>query len=100
MKKANFKGLHKKEKLKENDIQVQFNLSDDIYQCCALYNTIHMSIVESHLASSKVLRRVAKRFSFQAKDPGWRGATSRTERDVYRAISKHLKAQAECRHDN
>ncbi len=94
MKKPNFKGLHKNEKLKTRDIQVQFNMSDDVYQCCALYNSIHMSLVESHLASSRVLRRVAKRFAFQAKDSGWRGATTRSERDVYRSIAKHLKDKA------
>ncbi len=94
MAKPNFKGLKNKEKLKKKDIQVQFNMTDDVYVASALYDKLHMSIVHSHLASSRVLRRVAKRFAFQAKDPGWRGATTKSERNLYRSIAKHLKDQA------
>ncbi len=94
MKKTNFKGLKNKEKLKQSDIQVQFNMDDDIYAACALHDKLHMSIVHCSLVSSRVLFRVAKRFSYQAKDPGWRGATTLTERNLYRALAKHLRAKA------
>ncbi len=82
---------HDSEKLEPDDINVQFNYSDDVYQASACYDRLQLAIAHSSLASAPVCRRVAKRFTFQAESEYWKACTTVTERNMYRRLAKYLE---------
>ncbi len=84
------KSKRDKEKLEPQDINVQFNMDDEVYQASACYDRLQLAIAHSSLASSPVLTRVAKRFKFQAESEYWKACTTKAERNLYRRLAKHL----------
>ena len=92
------KNKRDKEKLEPSDIDVQFNMDDSIYQAAACYDRLQLAIAHSHLASGVVLTRVAKRFQFQAESKYWKACTTKSERNLYRRLAKHLLDLARSKH--
>ncbi len=84
-----------KEELAPSDIDIQFNINDDVYRACALHDSLHMAISGARLDSPRVLKRVAKRFEFQAESDAWKGSTTIEERNLYRRLAKYLRSHAE-----
>ena len=88
------KSKRDKEKLEPQDINVQFNMDDEVYQASACYDRLQLAIAHSHLASMAVLTRVAKRFKFQSESEYWKACTTVSERNLYRRLAKHLLDEA------
>lgn len=89
------KRLYVKERLSPGDIDVQFNINDDTYRACALYDAFHMAMCSARLDSPRVLKRVAKRFEFQVESDAWKGSTTIEERNLFRRLAKYLRSHAD-----
>ncbi len=93
------KSKRNKEKLEPEDINVQFNMDDEVYQASACYDRLQLAIAHSSLASAPVCRRVAKRFTFQAESEYWKACTTVAERNMYRRLAKYLEDLAGRKHE-